>query len=166
MADILLTLWFVDAIWRQMRGSTLAQVMFFFAWHYQAIIWTNIDLLSLGFCGTLLRLISQKVPKISIHKLSLNNILVKLPLHLPGANELINVTITYPVGPGHQLYQCCPFHKILTRDTPYLTLTDYSHIVCVFGDLKSQWRVTLSNLPHRLCNRRPGFILGNQISQC
>ena len=39
-------------------------------WQYQAITLANVDLLSMAFCGTHLRPFSQKVLKISTHKMS------------------------------------------------------------------------------------------------
>ena len=54
----------------------------------QAITWTNVNLWTMEFCGTHLRLNSQ-VLKISIRKMILKNILVKLLWHLSGANELM-----------------------------------------------------------------------------
>ena len=48
----------------------------------QAIIWTNVNLSSMGFCGTYLRPISLEVFKISVHKVSLKNTLVIWETHL------------------------------------------------------------------------------------
>ena len=58
------------------------------AWWHQAITWTNVDLSSEGFCGILLRTVSQELLKVSIQDMSLKKTFWKLFSNLPGANEL------------------------------------------------------------------------------
>ena len=60
------------------------------AWWYQAITWTNVDLLSVVFCGIHLRAIFWEVLKISICKMSLKITILKLLLYLPKTNEFMH----------------------------------------------------------------------------
>ena len=66
------------------------------AWRHQAITWTNVDLSSEGFCGILLKTISQELLKISIQGMSLKNAFLKLFSNLPGANELTSNAEAFP----------------------------------------------------------------------
>ena len=52
------------------------------------ITWTNFGL-STGFCGTHIKQILQELLKVSIHKMSLKNTLVKGLPHLSVTNELL-----------------------------------------------------------------------------
>ena len=61
-----------DAIWRQKTGSTLTQVMAC-CWRHQAIIWTNVDLLSIRSSHILLRAISLQVSHPSITLIGLKS---------------------------------------------------------------------------------------------
>ena len=63
---------------------------------------------SVGFCGINPRPISQEVFKMTVHKMSLKNTLVKLLPHLPGANELIPgglVMLTCSCEPGQHCFR-------------------------------------------------------------
>ena len=53
-------------------------------WWHQAITWSNVVLSSVWFCDAHVRPISQEVPKISVHNISLKNIVVKLFPHFSG----------------------------------------------------------------------------------
>ena len=54
---------------------------------------TNVDLKSMGFCGTHLRPISQEVLEILIRKMSWKNALIKLLQHPSGAMNYINLSL-------------------------------------------------------------------------
>ena len=82
------SLWPGDAIWRHRSGSTLAQVMaccLMAPGHY----WTNVDLSSVRYRGIHLGVVSLQWPNISVIKVSLNIIYLKLQPYCPWINELI-----------------------------------------------------------------------------
>ena len=86
-------LWPSDAICDKDLGQYLIRKWLVARWH-QAITWTDVDLSSMGLHGIYLRSISLAVLKISVCEICLENILVELLPHPPGANELIRHTQT------------------------------------------------------------------------
>ena len=81
------SLWPSDTIWRQISGSTLAQVMGC-CWRHPAITWTNVDLSSVKFSDIHIRAISQEMPRPSITKICLKITCLKLHSNFPGTKEL------------------------------------------------------------------------------
>ena len=63
------------------------------SWWHKATTWTNGGLPPMGFRGTQLRPISHKLPQISIYKMGLKIILLKLLPHLPGANKMMHCSM-------------------------------------------------------------------------
>ena len=74
-------------IWRHSLGQHWLR-KWLVACRHQAISLTNIDLSSKVFCGIHLRTISQDVPMNLIRYMSSKITVIKLLVHLPGANEL------------------------------------------------------------------------------
>ena len=70
-------------------GQHCLRYWFVARWH-QAITWTNVDISFVRVWGIQLKVISQLVPKLLFHIMSLKIILLRLLPHLPGANGLNN----------------------------------------------------------------------------
>ena len=88
----------------------------FVAWWHQAITWTSVDFSLVRFFGIHLRAIPQWALKLLFCIMSLKILLLKFLLHLPGANELHNISRIRPraiLGPvkSKKFLHCLHFQR-------------------------------------------------------
>ena len=121
-------------------------------WH-QAIIWTNIDLSSVRFCGIHLKTISQEMLKKSVDTwMCLKFVILNSQPHLPGVNELTSwlsmqpgVTVLIARGPRTRVT------KALWAHNPNLVKKKKKKLV-----LHAKWwskQATILHMPRQLSCR-------------